>query len=67
MRPASTRADPEELLAELGRTQEEFAAAERNVRTYLAGEGVLDQTERDARALLRERLEAGNSKSSQTV
>jgi hypothetical protein len=63
----ATKASPEELNAELDRTQEEFAAADRRLRTYLAEQGVLDQTQRDARALLRESLEAGNSKSSQTV
>jgi hypothetical protein len=62
-----TKASPEELSAELGRTQAEFAAAERRARTYLAEQGVLDQTERDLGALLRETPEAGNRTSSQTV
>jgi hypothetical protein len=46
--------DPDPLLAELGRTWEEFAAAERRARTALSQRGVRDQTARDVRALLRE-------------
>ena len=56
-----------ELVAELGRTQTELAAAERRARTYLARRGVLDQTERDLRALLRESAETGNSEGSEPV
>ena len=67
MRRASTKASPEELIAELGRTQEEFAAAERRARTYLAAHGVLDQTERDVRELLREAAETGNTAAPETV
>jgi hypothetical protein len=67
MRPTSTKARPEELIAELGRAQGEFAAAERRARTYLAAHGVLDQTQHDVRALLREAAEPGNTTGSETV
>ena len=61
------KARAEDLTAEHGRAQEEYAAAERRARTYLAEHGVLDQTERDLGALLREAVETGNSEGSQTV
>jgi hypothetical protein len=67
MRPASTKASPEELIAELGRSQEELAAAERRARTYLAAQGILDQTERDVRALVRDAAETGNTAAPETV
>lgn len=47
----------EALLADLDNTRELFAAAERRGRTYLAGRGELDQTNRDLSSLLREALE----------
>jgi hypothetical protein len=64
MRAEKTRT---ELLAELGRTQRELAAAERRARSYLAERGVLDQTTRDVRALLRESVETGNSEAPESV
>jgi hypothetical protein len=48
-------ADPHHLLTELGRSGEDFAAAERRARTFLSLHGVRDQTTRDLRLLLRER------------
>jgi predicted transcriptional regulator len=67
MNPAATTARPDELLAELGRAWEQFAAAERRARTYLAREGVLDQTDREVRSLLRELAASGNSPQSPSV
>jgi hypothetical protein len=44
----------DELLADLDRAREMFEAAERRARTYLVRRGVIDQTDRDLRSLLRE-------------
>ena len=46
------------LLADLDRGREMFAAAERRARTYLVRRGVIDQTHRDLRSLLRECVHA---------
>src|SRR5512145_2227975 len=42
------------LLADLDRVREMFEVADRRARTYLAPRGVIDQTRRDLRSLLRE-------------
>jgi hypothetical protein len=42
------------LLADLDRARKVFEAAERRARTYLVRRGVIDQTCRDPKSLLRE-------------
>jgi hypothetical protein len=42
------------LLTDLDRAREVFEAAERRARTYLVRRGVIDQTGRNLRSLLRE-------------
>ena len=46
------------LLADLDRTREMFETADLRARTYLVDRGVIDQTHRDLRSLLRECLPA---------
>jgi uncharacterized protein involved in exopolysaccharide biosynthesis len=41
------------LLAELERSRAEFERAERAARSYLAGHGILDQTQLDVEAALK--------------
>jgi hypothetical protein len=48
---ANTQADT--LLAELERSRAEFERAERAARSYLAGQGILDQTHLDVEAALK--------------
>jgi hypothetical protein len=52
-----TGGDAENLLAELERARQAFAAAERRVRTSLVERGVLDQTSQGLRTLVREAAE----------
>jgi hypothetical protein len=50
---AAANRQPDALLAELERTRAEFERAERAARTYLVGQGVLDQTQVDLVAALK--------------
>ena len=59
---AAANRQPDALLAELERTSSEFERAERAARTYLVGQGVLDQTQVDLVAALK-RSDARPSKS----
>jgi len=53
MTHAKARTEPDALLAELEQARAQFQAAERRSRTYLASQGILDQTHMDVTAALR--------------
>jgi hypothetical protein len=53
MLASAAHTPPDVLLAELERVRTDFERAERAARTYLVGQGVLDQTQLDLVAALK--------------